>query len=219
MAGPLPKTGIENETPQSSIFVLHLFGLLLLWTGYFGPWVGHRAAALTMNAYDLAEWVTFLPGVRVGALPFGRLHFLAPLALAIGLTALFSLRLNDMRRWILIAFAFATGLLLLPGYPFILFWRDDPDVQSQLVLSAATWGSLLMMALLARIWKSSIPPVSLALAIGGFIITIWAMAQVRPVVAELYGTLPPLGWGIIVMVMGFAIVAGMSGLQSLRSMN
>ena len=219
MAGPLPKTGIENDTGQSGIFVLHLFGLLLLWTGYFGPWVGHRAAALSMNAYDLAEWVTFLPGVRAGTLPFGRLHFLAPLALAILLTALFALRLNGMRRWILIAFAFVTGLLLLPGYPFILFWRDDPHVQSQLVLSAATWGSLLVMGLLARIWRASIPLVSLAVAVGGFILTIWGMSQVRPVVAELYGALPSLGWGISAMVLGFVFVAGVSGLQSMRSMN
>ena len=28
-------------------------GLVLLWAGYFGPWIPHAAAALSLNALDL----------------------------------------------------------------------------------------------------------------------------------------------------------------------
>ena len=44
-------------------------GLLLLWLGYFLPWVPHQAAALSMGAYDLSDWVPLLPQVQMASMP------------------------------------------------------------------------------------------------------------------------------------------------------
>jgi hypothetical protein len=67
---------------------LGALGLALV--GYWLPWLTHPVAALRLNGYELSEWVTFLPGVRDGSLPLGRLVFLLPLgclALLFGLAA------------------------------------------------------------------------------------------------------------------------------------
>src|SRR5437764_9978299 len=62
----------------SGLRTLIPLGLALI--GYWTPWLTHPAAALRLNGYELSEWVTFLPGVRDGSLPFNRLAFLIPLA-------------------------------------------------------------------------------------------------------------------------------------------
>src|SRR5687767_6493572 len=69
---------------------LRTFSILLALVGYWAPWLTHPAAALRLNGYELSEWITFLPGVRDGTLPFNRLAFLIPLAclgLLSGITA------------------------------------------------------------------------------------------------------------------------------------
>jgi hypothetical protein len=82
---------------------LILLGLALV--GYWGPWLIHPSAALTLNGYELSEWATFLPQVRDGSLPlaavslpwpgggalsiyFARLVFFIPLACVAGLLSL-----------------------------------------------------------------------------------------------------------------------------------
>lgn len=111
-------------------------GLALLWLGYFLPWVPHRAAALSMGAYDLSDWVTLLPQVQAGSLPVGRLHFLALLALAVALTAGHASP-GGARRWLLLPAGLGV-LMLLPAYPSIVWYRTDGAVQAQLGLLAAT---------------------------------------------------------------------------------
>lgn len=86
---------------------LFLLGLALV--GYWGPWLIHPAAALTLNGYELSEWVTFLPQVRDGSLSlaaltfaflggyslsiyFARLAFLIPLACVAGLLSIAAAR-------------------------------------------------------------------------------------------------------------------------------
>ena len=44
--------------------------LLLALIAYSLPWVVGPGAALTLNAYDLAEWTSLHPAVRTAALPF-----------------------------------------------------------------------------------------------------------------------------------------------------
>ena len=58
----------------------------MMWLGYFLPWIPHRAAALTMGAYDLAEWVMLLPQVQDGSIAISQLNFLALISLAVVLT-------------------------------------------------------------------------------------------------------------------------------------
>ena len=80
---------------------LNIVGLGLAWLGYWAPWIAHRAAALNLNGYELAEWITRLPAGRDGSLPLSRIDFLAPLAALAALSALFArvLRLPRPARW------------------------------------------------------------------------------------------------------------------------
>ncbi len=171
--------------------VASVLGIVLLWVGYFLPWVPHRAAALSMGAYDLGDWVTLLPQVQAGSLPVGRLHFLALLALAAALTA-GRASAGGARRWLLLP-AGLGALMLLPGYPAIVWYRTDGAVQAQLGLLAATllaagsfwrWPQWRWMELLQGV----------AAAVLG-VRALRALLLLRPVVGELYGALPPLGPG------------------------
>lgn len=166
-------------------------GLLLLWLGYFLPWVPHRAAALSMGAYDLSDWVTRLPEVQSGSLAVGRLHFLALLALAVALTAGHA-SMGGVRRWLLLP-AGLGALMLLPAYPAITLYRTDVNVQAQLGLLAATLLAAAVFWLYSHWrWLGLIQGVTVAIlgirALRGFLL-------VRPVLGDLYGMLPPIGPG------------------------
>ena len=166
-------------------------GLTLLWLGYFLPWVPHRAAALSMGAYDLSDWVTLLPQVQSGSLPVGRLHFLSLLALAVVLTSRYASR-GGAYRWLLLPVGFG-ALILLPEYPSILSYRSNVAVQAQLGLLAATLLASAVMWLWPRWrWLGLAQGVTAAVlgirALRGFLL-------VRPVVGDLYGVLPPIGPG------------------------
>lgn len=197
---------LHAPTRKTAHTRLHVGGLILLWSGYFGPWVLGGSAALTMNAYDLAEWVTFLPGVRDGSLLFGRLHLLGPLALTLLLTGRLAWTLAGGRRWAGIAIALLGGLLLLPGYPFILYWRDDVEVQAQLALFAATWFAIVAAGALSRLWQPGLRFAAMVASVAGFAVAAWTLLMARPAVAALYGAPPPIGWGWAAMLAGFGIV-------------
>ncbi len=189
--------------------VAFALGIALLWVGYFLPWVPHRAAALTMGAYDLGDWVTLLPQVQAGSLPVGRLHFLALLALAAALTA-GRASAGRARRWLLLP-AGLGALMLLPGYPAIMWYRTDATVQALLGLLAATllaagafwrWPQWRWMGLLQGV----------VAAVSG-VRALRALLLLRPVVGELYGALPPIGpgWYATLAACLLIFVAGVSG--------
>src|SRR6185436_5919146 len=79
--GPQTSTGLRPwSLVLRPLFRLRTLSLLLALIGYWTPWLTHPVAALRLNGFELSEWVTFLPGVRDGSLPFNRLAFLIPLA-------------------------------------------------------------------------------------------------------------------------------------------
>ncbi|MCB0079731.1 MAG: hypothetical protein KDE47_02315 [Caldilineaceae bacterium] len=49
--------------------------LLLILTGYVGPWVPHRVSGLVVTGLDLAEYVKFLPIIRSGQVSLWREGF------------------------------------------------------------------------------------------------------------------------------------------------
>ena len=191
---------------------LSALSLALLWIGYFGTWVQHSAAALTMNAYDLSEWITRLPQVREGSLLVGRLHILALLALTIVLTTAWALR--NRRRWWALGLSVLGFTMLLPGYPFFLWYRTDPEVRYQLVFAAAT---LVVAGMAGRLREARWSAVAWALsAITGMGLTSWSLLTVRPIVAELYGETPSIGWGWFAMNAGFALMMSVTVTRGLR---
>ena len=63
-------------------FWLRLLSLVLATAGYFGPWVPHETAALTVTGFELAEFAKFFPQVQGGVVPVIRALFLTPLVAA-----------------------------------------------------------------------------------------------------------------------------------------
>jgi hypothetical protein len=103
---------------------------------YYLPWVFHKTAALTANAYDLAEWVSIHPEVRNGNPPL-----LAPFLLRVvlvGLAVLFALQAakkSGWIHWLYVAMAWVLVITLLPPLEFFRGSFDDPNYRQQFALS------------------------------------------------------------------------------------
>ena len=103
-------------------------GLLVAWgialIGYFGPWVGRRAAALAWNAYDLFDLLRLLPEIETGALSMNLQTLRLPL---VGLAVLLPISLAAAPIvWRIGSGLVGAGLALatLPPYPEIVdAWR------------------------------------------------------------------------------------------------
>ena len=186
-------------------------GLVLLWAGYFGPWIPHAAAALSLNALDLSEWVTYLPQVRSGALAVGRLNFLAPLSFAIVLSSAWAWQLPRTRALLLVPLL-GFGVLTEP----FLLYGNDPELQSQMWILFATAGGCVLGAVLRGqrwYWAGFA-----LLAACGLAANSWPLLLVRPIAGGLYGALPGLGWGWGITQLGAVLlVAGAALRQHQRS--
>ena len=65
-----------------------LLSVMLVVVGYLGPWVPHKAAALTVTGLELAEFAKFFPQVQGGTVPVVRVLFYLPLVTVLILLAL-----------------------------------------------------------------------------------------------------------------------------------
>src|SRR5258707_1309855 len=117
--------------------------LFIALTAYYLPWLYHKPAALTANAYDLTEWVSIHPAVRNGnpplLAPFLLRGVLAGLALLFGLQAA---RIAGLVRWLYIAAAWILVITLLPPLDFFRGSFDDPNYRQQFALSI---GALILL--------------------------------------------------------------------------
>ncbi|MGQ0600767.1 MAG: hypothetical protein ACT4QE_03620, partial [Anaerolineales bacterium] len=124
--------------------------LLAVLLGYWMPWLALPAAALQLNAYELSEWVTFLPSVQLGEVAFNRLSFLIPAACLALLFALASAQMRSPSRriifaiwpdsilgWALLVCAGLSVAAVFPYYPYVLTAYKDPEFQTQFFLACA----------------------------------------------------------------------------------
>ncbi|NOX64162.1 MAG: hypothetical protein GXP42_19835 [Chloroflexi bacterium] len=131
-------------------------GLLLLFLGYWRPWLPHPAAGLNILGVDLPEYVKFIPEVRYGQTPVNRLVFFGPLlALAFGLVLLASLQRSSTPWWLrtgLAAAAIPTALAMLPPAwtPGLL---RTPEFRTQTMYI----GLVILVALLTPLWRRWLP--------------------------------------------------------------
>ena len=187
---------------------LKLVGLTLIWLGYFLPWVPHHAAALSMGAYDLADWVMLLPQVQDGSIAIGRLHFLALVSLAVVLTFEITFE-GGIWRWLLVVAGLGT-MIMMPSYPDILYFRIDLMVQLQIVLVVVT---LIMIVSLWywRSWRWMRLTQGIVAALVGYG-ALRALLLIRPAVGTLYGIVPEIGLGWYITLLGclFVFASGIS---------
>jgi len=188
-----------------------LLGLALVLAGYFGPWVGHETAALTVTGFELAEFAKFFPQVQGGTVPVMRALFLTPplaAAVLIGLLAH-----QPARRLIVCLAATALAALLalaaLPPYEYLL----DPLYRGQLALAVGGLLLVLLTPLARRLSRRARGGLVALLALTGALPALWQFALLRPLVVALYGGAIGLGWGVIVCTAGFAFLLSSGILQ------
>lgn len=205
-----------RRAPSSGLPVAALVAL----AGYWLPWLAGPAAALQLNAYELSEWVTFLPGVFIGELPFGRLSFLLPSACLAGLFAIAAARARQAppRGWLgawwpegplgwgLVALAGLCVAAVFPYYPYLLTAYADPAAGFQMQFYVAV-AATLALPLLVVAPDDVASLAQIALAVTGAALSAWLVWAVQPAAAEVLGQPWPLGPGGGVAVIGFGLAA------------
>jgi hypothetical protein len=202
----------SNTSAPRWLGLVSLAALLAALAGYWSPWLTHPAVALRLSGFDLAEWVTFLPGVRDGSLPLTRLVFLLPLAclaLLLGLAAQASPRREGWRIWLpgslwawgLWLLAGVCALLVLPPYEAFRNREYWPEYQTQFWAACAALAGVAACGLVPR-WAR--PGLQIILAGAGAGYGGWALMTLRPAANELLNAPWGGGAGWVVMLAGFA---------------
>ena len=108
---------------------------LLALIGYGLPWVVNTGSALTLNAYDLAEWLSLHPAVRSGSMPL-----IATLALRVLPVLLVAIVVFDQNATLIerLAFPVFITLALLPPLDFFRTGLNDSNFRQQFGLSLLT---------------------------------------------------------------------------------
>lgn len=192
-------------SPHSSLFTpysLLLTSWLLALLGYFGPWVGRRAAALAWNAYDLFDLLRLLPEIETGALSVNLQTLRLPL---VGLAVLLPMLLAQATLgWRTVGALLGAGMALatLPPYPEIVSAWRTPGWRIPF-----WWGVGAMLAAGLAVW--------IAPRLGRYrpwLMLAWVAVTGLPAAATLHRLLPALralhaapiqpGWGFWVCMAG-----------------
>jgi hypothetical protein len=176
----------------------------LIVAGYFGPWVAHKTAALTVTGYELSEFAKFFPQVQGGVVPVRRALFVVPLltaSVALALTAQRSTTRPIPRRGAT-AFAVLLCLFELPPYQSFL----APAYRLQLVLVGVGILLTLLTPLARQISERVRGALFLILALTGACSALWQSGGLHPLVVDLYGTPVWPGWGVVTCVVGLLVL-------------
>jgi hypothetical protein len=190
--------------------------------GYYGPWIAHPTAALTLSGVDMGEFVKFLPGVLDGTLPAVRqLFYLPPLAVVASVALLIGsgrLCYSWPVRALALLLAVPVSLQLLPPA-----WSPTSltmvEFRPQTIALGVCCLSLFMAGL--GLWRQL--PAWLAGSLSAFLslaamgLSSWQLLAVKPALDEVYGTPPSVGWGFFLCLVGLAIVAASSVMLGLRA--
>jgi hypothetical protein len=202
-----------TEAREPSVFCSPQFvGSVLILVGFFGPWVAHRTAALTVTGYELSEFAKFFPQVQGGTVPVMRSLFVSPLLATITSLALVIQRSRNSPQLRLggTLLAALLGLIALPPFQAIL----EPQYRLQLILVGGGVLMTLLMPLARQLSEDVRGALLLSLTIIGAVPALWQALLLRPLVTALYGTPIWPGWGFVVCTAGFLILL-FAGLRSI----
>lgn len=200
--------------PHRALLFPLLLGLAL--AGYWAPWVNHKCVALVLTGLDMGEYVKFLPQVRSGELRLVREVFYLPLFCAsasLTLLALNSgLRYHLLLRGLLLLLAWVMALSMLPPV-----WTPPLLLQAEFRTQTIAIALCLILPVLYP-WLRAVSLKALALILGLLaliallppVLTFW---KVLPFIAQLYRRPLAPGWGLYLMVIGFAGVVLLSAIE------
>ena len=212
---------ISDLKSRVSGFGFYLLGLAFVVVGYFGTWVPHKTAALTVTGFELAKFAKFFPQVQGGVVPVTRVLFYFPLVAASVLLALFGqfvVGQSTIRpvRWIVPLCAAALLLVALLPYAVVESVRNalaaraafvvDPQYAGHLALVVVGMALTLLAPLAGRLPRRVQSVLIVLLALVGAVPALWQFVVLRPLVIALYNRPMRLGWGLIVCTAGFGLL-------------
>jgi hypothetical protein len=185
---------------------------VLVIVGFFGPWVAHKTAALTVTGYELSEFAKFFPPVQGGVVPVTRALFVTPLLAALISLAMVVQRLSRLLLLRLVATALVVLLLLfiLPPYQSFL----EPAYRLQLILVAVGLLLVLLTPLTRELSERVRGGLFLLLALSASVSAFGQALMLRPLIVELHGAPVWPGWGCVVCAVGFLLLLS-AGLRDL----
>ena len=201
------RTLFKTEARKRSVLCTPQFvGSVLVVIGFFGPWVAHSTAALTVTGYELSEFAKFFPQVQGGTVPVRRGLFVTPLLAGVISLAL-SFRHAGRSPLLQLGASTMTALLALvalPPFQAIL----EPQYRLQLILVAGSVPLTIATVLARQLSEDVRGMLVLLLVLGGAIPALWQAAMLHPLVLDLYGRPVWPGWGLIASAIGFLILLG-----------
>lgn len=188
--------------------LFRLIALLAALLGFYLPWVANPAAALTYNAWDLAEQVGLSPAVRYTDPPMVAPFLLRAVLAALSL--LFALATRNLRPRLLAVLsgglALVLALTLLPPLEFFRGATQDPNYVQLISLCIATFiglaATLALRGVLRTRVTASVALIGAAFAIAGQTL---AAQTIRAL-----GVPAPIGVGFFVTLIGLGIAAVLS---------
>ena len=181
--------------------------------GYFGPWVGHKAAGLVIMGLDLGEYVKFLTPVRSGQIALWREGFYLPLVVASLAASLLAFRRELRYPWpvrgVLLATAIVAALNLLPPA-----WTPQrmltPEFRQQAIALVLCLAAVAFSPLLALLPRRLVAVAVAAGAIGAAVVPARQFLAVLPTITDLYHQLLSPGWGLWLGAGGSLALAGVA---------
>lgn len=202
----------SGGTRVTSARILLPLGWLLAAVGYYGPWIAHSTAGLTLSGADMGEFVKFLPGVVDGSLKVVRQTFyLPPWAVVVGIGLLIGsqrLRYAWLLRVVFLGLAIPVSLQLLPPAwsPATLM---APEFRLQTIALGISWLVLASFALWGRLPSRLTGSFCASLSLAAMVLPAWQLAIAKPAIDQVCGTPPSIGWGFYACLAGLATtVAG-----------
>ncbi|MDY0018543.1 MAG: hypothetical protein RBT47_00930 [Anaerolineae bacterium] len=213
----LHATHDPEQTRHAGLTYLMAAAWVAAVTGYFGPWIGHKSAALAWNAYDLFDILRFLPQIETFALVVDLQTLRLPL---VGLAVLLPLLLAGARplwRWLAALVGIVMAVETLPPYPQIIGAWSTPGWSVPF-----WWGVGAVVGILVlTLW-------TLHRRVRPWLMLVWALFTGIPAAVTFYRLLPALsdlyntplhpGWGFWSCMIGFLLLIALALAQGLLAL-
>ncbi len=197
-----------------------LIGAGLVLVGVWGAWVPHRAAALVLSGWDLAEFLKFLPGPTVTRELFYFPVWCVGIVLAV---IVIQPTTQPVVRVGLLLIGLALMLTILPPYPHVFNGYQSAEFRWRFVLGATGVLLVIGLPLAARLWESNGFPLDqvsggllLLLALIGALPAVWQFLKVRAAIEAVYGARLGWGWGLGLVLLGWVLVGATGGRQVMQ---